>query len=134
RAVHGREPPDPPASRLRDRLLEVGEQRRLAAQQRGRRGGPRGGRPASLRAKPAGALQGRGSAGAGTPLIGASRDDTVEVVRGALVESRHRVHAAVVDANGQIRAAAGDPDLVTYIRSAAKPFQAIPLVADGALD
>jgi L-asparaginase II len=56
------------------------------------------------------------------------------VVRGALVESRHRVHAAVVDSNGQIRAAAGDPDLVTYIRSAAKPFQAIPLVADGALD
>jgi L-asparaginase II len=59
---------------------------------------------------------------------------TVEIYRGAVVESRHRVHAAVVDASGRLRASAGDPELVTYIRSAAKPFQAVPLVSDGAMD
>jgi L-asparaginase II len=61
-------------------------------------------------------------------------DETVEVVRGAILESSHRVHAAVVDADGQVRASVGNPDLVTYFRSAAKPFQAAPLVRDGALD
>jgi len=58
----------------------------------------------------------------------------VEVTRGAVVESRHRVHAAVVDADGRLRAYAGDPDLVTFFRSAAKPLQALPLVEDGAYD
>ncbi|HYH82184.1 MAG TPA: asparaginase [Longimicrobium sp.] len=58
----------------------------------------------------------------------------VELTRGAVVESRHRVHVAVVDAEGRLRAFAGDPDLVTYLRSAAKPLQALPLVDDGAFD
>jgi L-asparaginase II len=48
-----------------------------------------------------------------------------------VVETRHRVHAAVVDAGGQVVAEAGDPGLVTFWRSGAKPFQALPLVADG---
>ena len=61
-------------------------------------------------------------------------DDNVEVVRGAILESRHRVHAAVVDVDGQLRASLGNADLVTYLRSAAKPFQAAPLVRDDALD
>ncbi|HYJ80986.1 MAG TPA: asparaginase [Longimicrobiaceae bacterium] len=61
-------------------------------------------------------------------------DFCVEVVRGAAVESRHRVHAAVVDADGRLRAWAGDPELVTFWRSAAKPFQALPLVDDGACE
>lgn len=55
----------------------------------------------------------------------------VEAVRGSVVESRHRVHVAVVDAGGRLRATAGDPDLVTFLRSAAKPLQALPLVEDG---
>ncbi len=54
----------------------------------------------------------------------------VEQVRGTLVEAWHRVHVAVVDAAGRLVAHAGNPDLVTYWRSAAKPFQALPLVAD----
>jgi len=58
----------------------------------------------------------------------------VEVTRGTVVESRHRVHVAVVDAEGRLRAFAGDPDQVTFLRSAAKPFQALPLVDDGAYD
>jgi L-asparaginase II len=61
-------------------------------------------------------------------------DNIVEVTRGALVESSHAVHAAVVDSDGQVRACVGDPEMVTYFRSGAKPFQALPLVRDGALD
>jgi L-asparaginase II len=55
----------------------------------------------------------------------------VETVRGTTVESRHTVHAAVVDASEQLIAQAGNPDVVTFWRSAAKPFQAMPLVGDG---
>ncbi|HEX6748914.1 MAG TPA: asparaginase [Longimicrobium sp.] len=66
--------------------------------------------------------------------MGEAMDCTVEVTRGAVVESRHRIHAAVVDADGRLRAFAGDPDLVTFFRSAAKPLQALPLVEDGAFD
>jgi L-asparaginase II len=57
--------------------------------------------------------------------------NAVELVRGSAVESSHRIHAAVVDAEGRLRASAGDPDLITFFRSAAKPLQALPLVDDG---
>lgn len=56
---------------------------------------------------------------------------TVETHRGSIVESRHTVHVAVVDGAGTLVAHAGDPGLVTFWRSAAKPFQAMPLVEDG---
>jgi len=58
----------------------------------------------------------------------------VESYRGAVLESRHRVHVAVVDASGKLVAQAGNPDLVTFWRSAAKPFQALPLVQDGVVE
>ena len=58
----------------------------------------------------------------------------VEQVRGSLVEAWHDVHVAVVDSTGRLLARSGDPDLVTYWRSAAKPFQALPLVEDGVVD
>ncbi|HEX5631844.1 MAG TPA: asparaginase [Gemmatimonadales bacterium] len=58
----------------------------------------------------------------------------VEGTRGGQVESVHRVSAAVVDADGRLLLASGTPDLVTFWRSAAKPFQALPFVADGAAD
>ena len=58
----------------------------------------------------------------------------VESLRGNLVESVHAVSLAVTDADGTLLASAGDPGLVTYWRSAAKPFQALPMVADGAAD
>lgn len=51
----------------------------------------------------------------------------VEVVRGEVVEARHRVHAVAV-ADGEVVGAAGDPDLITFLRSSAKPIQALPLV------
>jgi L-asparaginase II len=51
----------------------------------------------------------------------------VEVVRGAVVEARHRVHVAVVR-DGRSELSFGDPGLVTFFRSAAKPIQALPVV------
>ncbi len=51
----------------------------------------------------------------------------VEALRGAAVEARHRVHA-VAASGGRIVAAAGDPELVTFFRSSAKPIQSLPLV------
>jgi L-asparaginase II len=51
----------------------------------------------------------------------------VEVVRGAVVEARHRVHVAVVR-DGRCELSFGDPGLVTFFRSAAKPIQALPVV------
>jgi L-asparaginase II len=61
-------------------------------------------------------------------------DFRVESTRGDLAESVHRISLAVVDRTGRLLAQAGDPDLVTYWRSAAKPFQVMPAIADGAAD
>lgn len=58
----------------------------------------------------------------------------VEVQRGNIVESVHRVSVAVVDADGRMRARAGAPGQVTFARSAIKPFQALPLIEDGVLE
>lgn len=49
---------------------------------------------------------------------------TVEVIRSGLVESVHRVDVAVCDAGGQLRRWAGDPAVVAFLRSSAKPVQA----------
>lgn len=57
----------------------------------------------------------------------------VEEVRGGLVEAIHRGDLAVVDFRGTLRASVGDPvGKIAYWRSAAKPFQALPLVHSGA--
>src|SRR2546425_3363139 len=58
----------------------------------------------------------------------------VEQVRGGVVEAWHDVHVAVVDGAGALVAGTGDPELVTFWRSAAKPFQALPLVEDGVVE
>jgi L-asparaginase II len=50
----------------------------------------------------------------------------VDVTRGETVECRHRVHAVAVR-GGEVVYAAGDPGLVTFLRSSAKPIQALPL-------
>jgi L-asparaginase II len=51
----------------------------------------------------------------------------VRVRRGAVVEATHVVHAVAVR-DGSVVAEAGETDRVWYLRSAAKPFQALPLV------
>ncbi len=58
----------------------------------------------------------------------------VEQWRGGVLEAWHDVHAAVVDQTGRLVARTGDPELVTFWRSAAKPFQALSLVADGVME
>jgi L-asparaginase II len=51
----------------------------------------------------------------------------VEVTRGDVVEAVHAVHAVAVS-DGAIVARAGDSHLLTFLRSSAKPLQALPLV------
>jgi L-asparaginase II len=59
---------------------------------------------------------------------------SVAARRGETVESVHRVHAVATESGG-IVATAGDPGLVTFMRSAAKPIQAQPLARErGDLD
>ncbi len=55
------------------------------------------------------------------------------VFRGRQVESVHFGHVAVVDADGQLLTSRGHPETSVFMRSAAKPFQAMPLVAMGAV-
>jgi L-asparaginase II len=52
---------------------------------------------------------------------------SVVVTRGGVVEATHRVHAVAVT-DGAVVASAGDAHLVSFLRSSAKPFQALPLV------
>ena len=67
---------------------------------------------------------------------GASRSGTapLEVVlrRGCIQESLHRVHAVVCDGRGRVLMSAGQSSYETFIRSALKPFQALPFLSSGA--
>lgn len=58
----------------------------------------------------------------------------VEVLRGDVVESRHRGSVSVVDADGAVVMEAGDVDLPVFPRSAVKAIQALPFVESGAAD
>jgi L-asparaginase II len=60
---------------------------------------------------------------------------SVAVRRGGVVEAVHRVHAVAVRADGELVAAAGDPRLMAFYRSSAKPLQALlPAAARPDLD
>ncbi|GAB4502572.1 MAG: asparaginase [Anaerolineales bacterium] len=54
-----------------------------------------------------------------------------ELTRGKIVESVHYGAAAIVDSHGRLLASLGDPNTVTFLRSSAKPFQALPFVERG---
>jgi L-asparaginase II len=56
------------------------------------------------------------------------------VYRGGQLESFHAGSIAVVDSLGRLLAYAGDPGTRTCLRSAAKPFQAIPLLEYGGVE
>ena len=58
----------------------------------------------------------------------------VVVTRGTIVESLHRVHAAVVNASGEMIANIRDAELVTHWRSCAKPFQVMSLLEQRGFD
>lgn len=55
----------------------------------------------------------------------------VEVTRGELVESVHRVAVCAVDAKGDLLYSAGEIDVPVYLRSAAKPFIAAAAIKAG---
>lgn len=56
----------------------------------------------------------------------------VAVVRGQQVESMHTGAVAICDPTGGLRASVGDAELMTFLRSAAKPLQALPFIQTGA--
>ena len=58
----------------------------------------------------------------------------VVAMRGTVIESRHRVHAAIVDAKDRLVGGARDPGMVTCSRSCAKPFQVMPFLESGGFD
>ncbi|MFL7893380.1 MAG: asparaginase, partial [Anaerolineales bacterium] len=51
-----------------------------------------------------------------------------ELTRGGIVESIHYGSIAVSDSQGHLVAWYGNPNTVTFLRSSAKPFQALPFV------
>jgi L-asparaginase II len=51
-----------------------------------------------------------------------------ELTRGQIVECIHFGAAAIVNSHGRLIASLGDPQLVTFLRSSAKPFQALPFI------
>lgn len=65
----------------------------------------------------------RGLAAAAVPLV--------QVERGGVVESLHLGHLVVTGADGSVLAAAGDPEVGVYARSALKPLQAVGLLRAG---
>jgi L-asparaginase II len=58
----------------------------------------------------------------------------VVVTRGPTVESRHRVHAAVVGWDDSLVGGARDSGMVTMWRSCAKFFQVLPFLSSGGFD
>ena len=54
------------------------------------------------------------------------------LIRGSNIESIHKIHAVISDKKGRVLMCAGNPEYKTFIRSALKPFQAIPFVSSGA--
>jgi L-asparaginase II len=58
----------------------------------------------------------------------------VEVLRGELVESRHRGSVSVIDADGATVLSIGDVERHVFPRSAVKALQALPLVESGIAD
>ncbi len=54
-----------------------------------------------------------------------------ELTRGRIVESIHYGAVAVVDSHGKLLYSYGDPNTVAFLRSSAKPFQALPFFERG---
>jgi L-asparaginase II len=59
-------------------------------------------------------------------------EPVARVIRGGLTESVHYGSIAVVDAEGRLLYRVGDPYVVTYLRSSAKPLQAVAVAESGA--
>jgi L-asparaginase II len=57
-----------------------------------------------------------------------------EVYRGTSLESVHTGHLFIEDGSGREIFSVGDPNFTTFIRSAGKPFQAIPFIVNGGVE
>lgn len=68
----------------------------------------------------------------GNPQV--NSEDVVITDRGGIIENSHRIHAAIVDPEGNLQYAVGNPNRVTLARSAAKPIQALAILETGAAD
>ena len=58
----------------------------------------------------------------------------LEITRGRVLESTHFGSIAVVDSTGKLLHSYGDPYTVAFLRSSAKPFQALPFVERGGVE
>jgi len=58
----------------------------------------------------------------------------IKEYRGDIPDLNHYGHIAIAGADGKILYECGDPEHITYSRSAAKPIQAIPVIESGAID
>ncbi len=65
---------------------------------------------------------------------GSKMSIVAKVYRGPIVDLTHIGHVAVVDCSGEILHSYGDAKRVTYIRSCAKPIQALVALESGAID
>lgn len=64
-----------------------------------------------------------------------SAEQLVEVRRGSITESWHRGHVLAIEPDGNVVAYLGAPQTtITFLRSSAKPFQAMPLLVSGAAE
>ncbi len=66
-------------------------------------------------------------------MINHSYEPIFQLTRGDIVESVHFGAIAVVGANGKLAASYGDPRLITFTRSSAKPLQALPFLENGGM-
>jgi len=69
---------------------------------------------------------------AATDESGTANPVLIEIIRGDLIESRHRGSVALVDAHGKVAFSAGDIMGEVFPRSAIKPIQALMLLETGA--
>ncbi len=58
----------------------------------------------------------------------------VEVTRGEFPENIHRGHICVVNHDNYVTKSIGDINFLTFLRSCAKPIQAIPVITSGAME
>ena len=63
--------------------------------------------------------------------INAPYSPALERTRGTKNESLHYASAAIVDSSGTLLAWIGNPQLDTFLRSSAKPFQGMPFIEQG---
>ena len=59
---------------------------------------------------------------------------TTQVIRSEKVESVHQAYAVICDAHGNIIRSFGDPEYPVYVRSSAKPMQAMASIRSGAYE